>query len=535
MEAFEDIDSYIEENDRDYEYEETKNKFISWGVSLGLHALICMILTMVVLTSHFLNETPPVRVSELYPPETNPFKEDPEIRTLEDPDVKIVPHEEEVTAEETILSKLDVDLPEDITTEDIEDFQDAKGREDAVSDIETGSTEAFMAIGSNSGGAGAFGRVRGGDKKRIGCAFGPNARRASSAIEAALRWLQRHQSINGMWDSDDYFINCKLAGPKCEPGKNVGGADEALTGYALLCYLGAGYDHQIENPYRDTIKKGIQWVLTTQQENGLIGRRNYEHAVCTMALAEAYAMTMDPSLAIPTQKAVDIILQRQTKGDAEDEAYGGYGWNYINGNITRQDQSVSPWCVMALKSAKVSGVDVKNGLHGAKRWLEGAWKAANPNWKQLNDPYTDKSVFPYTWNIQTDATKKDHLSFSGSLCAVFLGYDQNDILLSSLVNDMTERWYDNEKYKNNYYALYYGSLSSFQFGENNWKEKWGNFETGYVPWLLNTQFKTNNCNDGSWPDRNQSWHGGNTSPVLKHVYLTLSLEVAYRYLPLASR
>lgn len=535
MEAFENIDCYIEENDRDYEYEETKNKFVSWGISIGLHVLICIILTMVVVTSHIISEIPPVRITEMQPPQPDPFEKDPEIRVLEDPDVKIVPHEEEITADETIVSELDVQLPEDITTEDIEDFQDAKGREDAVSDIETGSTAAFMSIGTNGGGAGAFGRIRGGDKRRLGNAFGPNAKKASSAIEAALRWLQRHQSPNGMWDSDSYFINCKLDGPKCEPGKNVGGADEALTGYALLCFLGAGYDHQIENPYRETIKTAIEWILLNQQDDGLIGRRNYEHAVCTMALAEAYAMTMDPRLSIPSQKAVDIVLQRQTMGNEEDEAYGGYGWNYISPNPTRQDSSVCGWNVMACKSAKAAGLEIKNGLHGSKRWLNGAWKAANPNWKQLNDPYNDKSIFPYTWNINSNSTNKDHLSFVGALCAVFLDYNEGDMLLETLANDIDERWFENEKYKDNSYCLYYASLAQYQIGGRHWKEKWGHPKNGYVPWLLNTQYKTNNCNDGTWPFTKEKWHGSDTSPVLTHVYKLLALEVAYRYLPMASK
>ena len=44
-----------------------------------------------------------------------------------------------------------------------------------------------------------------------------------------------------MWDVDGYPVNCTVAGAKCEPGaewSNAGG-DAAMTGYALLCFLGA--------------------------------------------------------------------------------------------------------------------------------------------------------------------------------------------------------------------------------------------------------------------------------------------------------
>lgn len=528
QDEFDDIDDYMEEQ---YLEERDRNAMFSgWSISLATHALVALVLTFVVVAARLVNNVPPTRAVMIDTIEL-PDMTEPDLRELENVDIVIV-HEEKVNDQKTIITDLDIDMPEvDIQTQDPDNCQDAKGRLEAKSDLETGSTGAFMAIGAAGGGKGAFGRVKGGDNRRIGKAYGPNGKKAKSAVDAALRWLKRHQSDNGQWDSDNYFFNCHLDGPKCEPGKNRGGADEAITGYALLCFLGAGYDHKVPSQYQRTIIKAIDWVLQNQDAEGLIGKRNYEHPVCTMALAEAYAMTMDPKLRGPTQKAVDVILNRQVKSPEGDEAYAGLGWDYVSPKITRMDSSVSGWNVMALKSAKAGGLDVDNSLEGAKKWLEGAWAAANPNHKNL-DPYA-KSVFPYTWNGSSGATKKDHLSFVGALCGVFLGYNADDVLLATMANDMTERWFTTGKYKDNSYCLYYSTLAAFQVGGKHWEETWGNEKTGYVPWLIDTQFSNGGCQDGTWLHDKESWHGWDTSPVLTHVYKTLALEVAFRYMPVA--
>jgi len=523
IEEFEDIDNYINENER-------KGALAGWLISISTHAVVLLVLMSVVIAAKVITENPSTKSVYIQNPEIPKMEE--EIKKLEEIET-VVTHTEEVTEDVTVMTDLEIEEieVEKITTEDQEVSNEPKGREDAVSDSEMGSNWNFAALGAGGGGKGAFGRKIGGDKRRIGKAYGPNSRGAASALEAALRWLKRHQSDNGQWDSDNYFLNCTLDGPKGEPGKNVNGADEALTGYALLCFLGAGYDHKIPNQYRNTIKKGLDWIVANQNQNGLIGHRNYEHPVATMALAEAYAMTMDPSLKVPTENAIEIILSRQVKSNEGDDAYDGLGWDYVAPKMTRQDSSVSGWNVMALKSAKAAGIDIQNGLHGSKKWLEGAWKAANPGWETL-DPYGE-SVFPYTWNGTTNETKKDHLSFIGSLCAVFLGYQSGDVILDTMNNDMDKRWFDTEKYKTNSYSLYYCSLASYMNG-TSWKEKWGNPDTGFVPWLIETQLE-GGCQDGTWPHEKENFHGWDTSPILTHVYKTLAIEVAYRYLPLSAK
>lgn len=504
--------------------QERKGAAAGWLFSICVHGVVVLLLSAIIFAQNFTKEPPPIRIvmMETPPPPPKP----PVDRDIVENN-QVVIETEEVTSEVTIVS--DIDLPvEEITTEEPNpsEMNEARGREDAMSDSEMGQQGAFSAIGPGGGAKGAFGRVTGGDRRSIGRAFGPNARGVITTMDAALMWLVRHQSPNGQWDSDGYWSNCEDI-PKMEPGKQVNGADEALTGYALLCFLGAGYDHKTPNKYRRTVQRGIEWILSIQQQDGVIGRRNYEHPVATMALAEAYAMTNDPALREPTQRAVNIILQRQV----QDTSSYPLGWDYVEPKLSRMDSSVTGWNVMALKSAKAGGLDIGQGLEGSRRWLEGAWKAANPNWERLSDPYNDKTIFPYTWNGENNSTNKDHLSFVGVMCSVFLGENQGSIMMESMANDMTDRWFNGNKYRQNSYALYYASLGAFQVGGKHWEQTWGHPQNGYAPWLIETNIKDENagCRRGTWNHAQEGWHGSDTSPVLLHTYKLLALEVAIRY------
>lgn len=505
-----------------------KKAIVSWVLSGAMHMIVMLMIGTIAFASmNVEEEAPPVRVSILPVPPVKTIEDDKKkfVDEITDP-LNIVEHDQEVTADKTIISDID-EVVTEITSEDENNSKDAKGREEAVSDSELGGNGAFIAIGPGGGGKGLYGRrTGGGDKRVIGKAFGPHSKGVTTTLDAALRWLKKHQSENGMWSAANYFQNCP-GDLKCEPGKGANGGDEAMTGYAVLCFLGAGYDHKTPNKYKQVVNKGIEWILANQKPDGLIGNRNYEHPVAAMALVEAYGMTNDPALREPSQKAINIIIARQSLDPkAADKEYAGLGWDYINQNASRNDSSVTGWNVMALKSAHASGISVQNSLEGSKKWLEGAWKAANPNWAKLSDPYKDTSIFPYVWNANEGTTQKDHLSFIGALCAVFLGHRDGDIMLESMLNDMDKRWLDTGKYKDNAYAIYYASLAAFQSGDH-WK-KW---RDAYVPYLIDTQWKEDagECKSGTWNYGKQDFHGSETSRVLIHCYYTLSLEVAIRY------
>jgi len=51
--------------------------------------------------------------------------------------------------------------------------------------------------------------------------------------------------------------------------------------------------------------------------------------------------------------------------------------------------------------------------------------------------------------------------------------------------------------------------------------------------LVNAQRKGDGCFDGSWDFEGTQFHGFNTGRILSTAYCTLSLEVYYRYIPVA--
>ncbi|MBA3709510.1 MAG: terpene cyclase/mutase family protein [Planctomycetes bacterium] len=547
-----DIDN-IAEHLEEGQQEESDQRFrraggwAGWLISLSFHALLIALMTCI----YFLVkppevDMPPVRIAMIESPPKH--EEKPKVaRTLE------------TTVELDVQTESDhpnpisqLELPvENSEREEDNDNPVAKGREEAIADSEMGGSLALMAIGVGGGGSGMFGsRTPGGKKRAVGKLGGSKG--SESAVDTALRWLKKHQSPNGMWDCEHYPENCVEA-QRCEPGKHwlEDQCEVGLTGFAVLCYLGAGYDHQTPNKYKVTDKKGLDYLISIQNANGYIGRRNYENAVATMALAEAFAMTGDPALRGPAQNGVNAILACQNQDLApgaapKESGYGnGFGWDYVSATA-RNDSSVTGWQVMALKSALAGGLNVGNGMDGAKKWLERTWKATNPGWASLN-PYTGESRMPYAFDSATGAIdiagapapgapspEAHDLTCVGCVCAVFLGHHAGDPMLETLANYVSSHQIP-KAYPCNTYYMYYNTLAMFQVGG----EKWKTWNRSVRDMPVNAQRKDNGCLDGSW-DWAGTWPGlcpaGTLEcggRVLSTVFCCLSLEVYYRYAKVA--
>ena len=516
-----------------------------WMISAGVHGVVLLVAALAVFGSQAILEqdTPPVRVNTIEAPKPPEEKKKPE-RTLE-----AQPQIDAATETENPSPTNTLDVPTEVTEREAEtDATEPKGREEAMAESETGGSGAFMAIGAGGGSAGMFGNRSGGGRKRA-VGTGGGSRGSEGAVEASLRWFKRHQSPDGKWDAVKYPDNC-TEGAKCEPGtysqyaKGENNVHAAMTGYALLCYLGAGYDHKTPNKYKSVVKKGLDYLLTTQKPDGMFGERNYEHPVGVMALAEAYAMTGDPALRGPAQKGVDMILARQNRG-AGGKEYDRLGWDYTT-PTKRNDNSITGWNIMALKSALAGGLNIGGGMDGAKVWLEQAWRASNENlagtfkaWKDIT-PY-DQSRFSYVWNTgDTGIILKENHEWSatqpasahsgrslesvGLVCGVFLGRTSGDTMIESLANTVMQ-YQVPTKYPCNTYYMYYNTMAIFQVGGDRWT-KWN---ATVRDMLVNAQRKTDDCFDGSWDWKGTVFPGSDTGRVLSTAYNTLCLEVYYRY------
>jgi hypothetical protein len=531
---------------------------------------VLFIFSLVVLVAEVLEEeAPPLRITQIDVPP--PREEQPKLqREVTESQLTVDIVAESESDKPSPISQLDVPIEDAAQREEDSDNPEPKGREEAVADAETGGQGAFMAIGAGGGSSGMLGSRSGGGKKRALGRFGGN-QASESAVDAALRWFKKHQSEDGRWDIKQYVDRCSEQ-PKCEPGFNwmenstadyIGGggihpetAHIACTAYAVLCYLGAGYDHRMPSKYRDTVRRGIDYLVKSEGADGKWVGPGYTQGAATMALAEAYAMSADPGLKESAQKAVDAIIAWQTKDDPSypgyekpaDAAYAsdGLGWDYIVPNPARIDSSVSGWMTMALKSAKVAGLDTKNALGGVKTWVTRAWKCTNPDWRKLTDPYKDESNFPYVFspkeNIipitfgqsgmagENQVGEYGNLAPVAALCLVFLGTKSGDIMLETLCNYIMNHQFPTA-YPTNTYRMYYNTLAIFQMGG----ERWNKWNATVRDMLVKAQRVGNGCFDGSWDFEGTKWAGWHTGRLASTALCCLSLEVYYRYLPVAAR
>ena len=507
-----------------------KRAVYGWLISGAIHLSALVLAWVAVFGSPKLldQDTPPTRVIPIEAPPPKVEKPKP-LRTIESQVQFDTP-----TEFDSPVPKFTPDVPEENNEpEPKTDAQQPKGRDDAQADSEMGGAGAFVASGAGGGGAGMFGNRNGGGRKNS-VRIGGGSKGSENAVESSLRWFKRHQSANGSWETDTYYQNC-TEGAKCEPGGDprLHGSDcnVAMTGYALLCFLGAGYDHKTTNKYRSTVRKGLDWLLSVQKADGYLGNRNYEHPIAVMAMSEAYAMTADPELRAPTQKGIDQILAHQNMQKvAGPEGYvGGLGWDYKQPD-DRNDSSVTGWNIMALKSGLAGGLNIRKGMEGAKRWLEGHWKASNEtvlgsnkSWKDITA--YDMSRFAYCWHHESHKLEGEVGRESiGLACAVFLGHLTGDVMTESLANTVMAKQLPRAMPANTYY-MYYNTLAIFQMGGDRWTT-WN----GVVRDLLvNSQKKTTDCFDGSWDWTKNDFGGAETGRVLTTAYNTLSLEVYYRY------
>lgn len=502
QDKFEEIDSYIKEEDSNY----FKRKILAWTINISLHLIILIIFSAVIYAAKEKEFEPKVTYTAYVLIDKKISEKTPPV----DPNTK--PIDVKIESEEFVTEPIIKDIPQD---DIVEIKTENAGREDAKDISEYGGPSNFIpAIGGGGPAGGLYGN-RGNTRGNILKAYGPIGKKVVDDINGGLRWLKRHQSDNGSWEAKNYYLNCQ-DNPKMEPGKDaIGDTTAALTGYAVLCYLGMGYDHKNSSQYRSTIKKGIDYLLSIQDNDGVIGKRNYEHAIASMAILEAYGMTTDNQLKDPCEKAIKVIKNRQLIIDSE-----LMGWDYINANPKRVDLSVSGWVVMSLKAAIAAGFDVHDQLIGFDKFMTKTWKNANKN---ISSPY-ENSKFPYVVDPSSNKLEKDHLSFVGGLISVFLGHKSGDLMQETLVNDVKSNWLDNKKYKENLYALYYSSLLSFQN-----KRTWELWKKEYVPYLNSIVISNDGCSNGTWNFEPQKFHGSDTSHVLLHCYALLSLEVAVRY------
>ena len=374
---------------------------------------------------------------------------------------------------------------------------------DALAEIQRQAKAKIAAVRGPFGNRTAAGRARA--MRGGGASAG-----SESAVNAGLLWLATHQLSTGAWRTDRELARW---------------ADPGVTGLAILAFLGAGHTHR-NGRYRQSVRRALAYLKAEQDTEGGIGRKGdrmrtghmYNHGICTLALVEAYAMTKDPSLKEPAERAVDFISACQNSTG---------GWRYYF-NSADADSSVGGWMVMSLRSARLAGIVVpEKTFDGARRFF---------------DSVTSREK-GYTAYMKGMPPSSAALVAVGLLCNQYLGVDPDDPyvkLASEAILRFQPRWIPLGKKRdsmdlenlpirspgaNDFYFWYYANLALHQRRGVEW-EQWH-------PQVRDTLIKAQvngGTDHGSWPPLSRwALRGGR---VYSTAMAILALEIYYRYAPI---
>jgi hypothetical protein len=390
--------------------------------------------------------------------------------------------------------------------------------------------------------AGAWEGRSGQTRKKMLQEGGGNAE-SEAAVARGLKWMALHQAPDGHWSLHEFqrhaHQNDAQGNPVFGPGAktttdNCGGQttrqnDIAGTAFGLLPFLAGGQTHkpitdkEQKIDYSKTVKAGLDYLISKQDQKGYFGGDMYAHGLATIALCEAYGMTSDQMLKGPAQKAIRYIEY------AQDPAGGG--WRYAA--HSPGDVSVTGWQLMALKSGQMAGLDVsKEVLLKCDKFLD----SCETTREVTVDAKKVKQKGGYAYLPNNGETET--MTAVGSLCKQYLGVSARNPSLMDGIERLKE--HPPGKTGNIYYE-YYATQVMHHMGGDSWDfwNKGPDGKNGIRDALIAKQAKAANlegkkaCEDGSWPPENAGLNDGGR--VMWTSLSLLTLEVYYRHLPLYRR
>jgi hypothetical protein len=324
-----------------------------------------------------------------------------------------------------------------------------------------------------------------------------------AAVKLALKWLAANQSADGRWDP-----RIHVAGKETNTlGRDRQGAgsraDSAITGLALLAFLGSGHTH-LDGQYKKDVQRGLEYLLRTQAADGnLAGQAApfefmYAHAMAACAISEAYGMTHDARLREPVTRAIGYTIAAQ-------DPVGG-GWRYRPGD--QGDTSQLGWQLMALKSAELAGIPMpEKTRQGIVRFLRSVSSG------QAGGLASYRPGEKVTSSMTAEAL----------VCWQWLGLAREHPACDEAGQHLLGRLPGSGEY--NLYYWYYGTLGMYQLQGRYWQ----GWNDSMLSAVMARQIKQGPL-AGSW-DTSDLW-GGYGGRVYTTALATLILEVYYRFLPL---
>lgn len=374
-------------------------------------------------------------------------------------------------------SEVDADVPDLFESFQVNDALD-------VAPVELGIGEIAIAKPMFNGRSGAM-------KKALLAIYGGTPE-TEEAVKRGLAWLKRNQRKDGSWS---------MRGPYSDGA--VTENNVAATSMALLAFLGDGNTH-LKGEYADTVEKGMKFLINKQGRNGFFakGARNHEQmyaqAQASIAICELYGMSKDSWLRPRAELAIEFAEKSQSPEG---------GWRYNPG--VDSDTSVTGWFVMALQSARSSGLTVdEDTFANVNRFLDSAASF-------------EGAAYGYQARSQPTAA----MTAEGILCRQYIGWQRNHPPMFSgiqaLLKDSPFEMRDRDVY-----YWYYATQVMHHFGGSPWRE-WNEVMRVELPRAQ----VTGGREDGSWAPQQDRW-GRNSGRLYTTCLSIYCLEVYYRHMPL---
>jgi len=368
----------------------------------------------------------------------------------------------------------------------------------------------------------------------------------SNAVQAGLRWLARHQGLNGSWDGVLYGDCCRPIGACLAGGAEVS-RPLGHTGLALLSFCGTR-NVDSSSTYGAVLRRAVDYLLAEQSwEGGRTAYRlrlaGYDVAILGQALSEYHRIAQDSLVRRAAQRAIDYIAKVQTPGLA---------WRY-EAQSTEVDASVTSWMLFAAVSGRNAGLDVPEQILSGCNALFDAYADSAPKGEceeLLPELYQKDSAYFVdisrygSGGRPKDFTARTHyqvpgactpaMTAAGLLSRIWRGWTRchpfcigsaNELLNSipecgSGLETQTRRFYP--------YTWYYGSLAMWQMGGRYWT-RW---RKRCLKGLVENQ-STEGCGRGSWltPENDNGYR----NTLYSTCCAILTLETFYRYPPYLER
>ncbi|WP_186775622.1 prenyltransferase/squalene oxidase repeat-containing protein [Rubripirellula tenax] len=310
-------------------------------------------------------------------------------------------------------------------------------------------------------------------------------------------------------------------------------AKPAVTALYVMAALSAGHEPG-DGPLGDSLNRAIDYVLSTQIENGLFTLERvsltgpedhkagqlalYNHGICGTVLGEVYGMTdATRSARIETaiEKALAFATENQRRPIRANEHLDRGGWRYIKQvpiSQPQSDLSVTSWQIMFMRSAHNAGFDFPK---------ESIDQAINYVRMCFDEP---TGGFQYATHRSEQITRG--MTGAGVLCLFLTGNYDDRIERQSgawLLRQEFTRYNQSRQHDRYFYAAYYCSQAAYQLGGEYWSKT-------YVP-LAETLVAHQHAR-GNW---DEDHHNREYSDTYSTAMAILALTPPYQLLPIYQR